>query len=677
MAGSFTTTLTRIAERSDATPGLWNHVYDQIDNNFATLNTGVVLPAEGRTVTDLGTYLANNAEYNVLDYGAQTDLTGDLSAVLAFVFTKLPVRGGVVRIPKGRYKALSPIVPPGRNVLLDGGRVHLIFDAGAIVYSYDATAGRSLFNLTAFLSQDGQCLITGGIFDGTNATATTSGINIHADNTTLADCTFRNFRGDGVKFTYDLAAPPIRCELRHVISLYNGRGFVADGSSPSGLLLISCSAEGCDSEGYYWKDAGQVTMIECVGENNGHVNTTKENLVVLGATSISVLGCYFEDDVNQAHISIRVDATANVMRQFRMIGGHIVGYDVVGATAIDIGAAGACRGVNIDGVFVFGQRTGIKLGASVQGYYIGTINWSDNYNPVSGTATRYVNASTGNGVIANLDHFDYATDGFEIHGRASTTGDVIFSKTLTSGATSSDQTTGAGTFYDVATLWGRVSSGAAVRSNVVSTVGNSAMLNVMGGSSAVTTGTYLQSFGSATNSRLGVEQPVNLDVLLNAGVIQASFRTDGSFNARSSLMVSGVTVATSTQLTGQLQTAAQPNVTAVGVLSNLTTTGAVSTGDGSQIAPGVRFSSESSLGFYRSAVSTVALSKGTFDLATNAVRFSMRTLAASSITASAAQTNVAVNEVVFTIGGASGASLAIYSGGTVYLFNSALSAKAT
>lgn len=56
---------------------------------------------------------------------------------------------------------------------------------------------------------------------------------------------------------------------------------------------------------------------------------------------------------------------------------------------------------------------------------------------------------------------------------------------------------------------------------------------------------------------------------------------------------------------------------------------------------------------------------------------SMRTLAASAVTVSAANTNVTADEILLTIGGASGASLCIHSGGTVYVFNSALSAKAT
>lgn len=106
--------------------------------------------------------------------------------------------------------------------------------------------------------------------------------------------------------------------------------------------------------------------------------------------------------------------------------------------------------------------------------------------------------------------------------------------------------------------------------------------------------------------------------------------------------------------------------------------GALALPAGSSTTPSLNYgSSESSLGWYRPGQATMAPSYGTLDLAPNAVRLSMRTLAASSVTASAAQTNVQPNEVVFTIGGASGASLAIMSGGTLYYFNSAGSAKQT
>lgn len=127
---------------------------------------------------------------------------------------------------------------------------------------------------------------------------------------------------------------------------------------------------------------------------------------------------------------------------------------------------------------------------------------------------------------------------------------------------------------------------------------------------------------------------------------------------------------------GMVVTYKGPSAGNADILS-LESTGALGLGFGIATYPGMGFLSERSLGWYRSGSSTMALSYGTFNLASQAVRLSMRTLAASSITATAANTNVATNEVVFTIGGASGASLCISSGGTTYIFGSVASAKNT
>lgn len=104
--------------------------------------------------------------------------------------------------------------------------------------------------------------------------------------------------------------------------------------------------------------------------------------------------------------------------------------------------------------------------------------------------------------------------------------------------------------------------------------------------------------------------------------------------------------------------------------------GQLSLTSGSNTTPSLGWGSTLSLGFYSSGVQTIAQSFGTLNLALNAVRLSMRTIAASALTASAANTNVAVNEAVFTVS-ASGASFAINSGGTTWIFNSDASAKNT
>jgi hypothetical protein len=69
-------------------------------------------------------------------------------------------------------------------------------------------------------------------------------------------------------------------------------------------------------------------------------------------------------------------------------------------------------------------------------------------------------------------------------------------------------------------------------------------------------------------------------------------------------------------------------------------------------------------------------SAGTVDFGQANV-LSFRTIAASALTASAGNTNVRDREIVLVAGGASGMSLAVYSNGTIYIFNSAVSAKAT
>lgn len=95
---------------------------------------------------------------------------------------------------------------------------------------------------------------------------------------------------------------------------------------------------------------------------------------------------------------------------------------------------------------------------------------------------------------------------------------------------------------------------------------------------------------------------------------------------------------------------------------------------GSAIFPIYSFSDDS-LGFFQSGVSTIAQSYGSFNL--NQSRLvSVRTIATSNITAAGGNVQIATDEVGFTVGGASGATLFIKSGGTIYLFNSAASAIA-
>ena len=105
------------------------------------------------------------------------------------------------------------------------------------------------------------------------------------------------------------------------------------------------------------------------------------------------------------------------------------------------------------------------------------------------------------------------------------------------------------------------------------------------------------------------------------------------------------------------------------VLSNLSLTGSLSIATQLFSMSGVS-TSRVTAQFYglQSSAGTVNLNQGRL--------LSIRTIAASALTVSAGNQAMSVNEIIFTIGGASGASLAIHSGGTVYVFNSSLSATA-
>lgn len=90
--------------------------------------------------------------------------------------------------------------------------------------------------------------------------------------------------------------------------------------------------------------------------------------------------------------------------------------------------------------------------------------------------------------------------------------------------------------------------------------------------------------------------------------------------------------------------------------------------DATALAPAYGYSSESSLGLFRSGVSTLALSYGSLNL--NQARLvSIRTAASLD------STSLATNEMAFQIVAGSVATLAIRSGGTIYFFASSASTK--
>lgn len=70
----------------------------------AVAAVNAMVPAGGRTVTTLQTYLSNNKKANVLDFGADPTGGTDSSAAVTAAIASLPTGGGEVVFPSGRYK---------------------------------------------------------------------------------------------------------------------------------------------------------------------------------------------------------------------------------------------------------------------------------------------------------------------------------------------------------------------------------------------------------------------------------------------------------------------------------------------------------------------------------------------------------------------------------------------
>jgi len=101
--------------------------YTAYTNNAAVANLDSWPPTDGRTVTDMPTYVANNAVFNVKDYGAAGDgSTPDASAIQAAIdaaaaLSTPTVFGATVYFPPGTYAVSTPLTVSEGVVLRGAG----------------------------------------------------------------------------------------------------------------------------------------------------------------------------------------------------------------------------------------------------------------------------------------------------------------------------------------------------------------------------------------------------------------------------------------------------------------------------------------------------------------------------------------------------------------------------
>jgi hypothetical protein len=148
-------------------------------------SSAVALPGNGRSVSTLSAYLANNAAFNVKDYGAVGNGTADDTTAIQAAITAAAAEktGGVVLIPPGTYKTTKTLTVPSRVSIVgfggeastvapsncDGISLGVSGDVGSVNFSDFGIVGTACTTRTAFKSQ------------GTSSsTDWTTGVHIHA-----------------------------------------------------------------------------------------------------------------------------------------------------------------------------------------------------------------------------------------------------------------------------------------------------------------------------------------------------------------------------------------------------------------------------------------------------------------------------------------------------------------
>lgn len=331
---------------------------------------------------ELGVVDATYPWLNAKRYGAVANGVADDTVALQTMLTNMGVlypKGGVCVIPTGFYKTTAPLVPPGRNALMDSSK-HTIIMEGAIIYSYDVTAGRAAFNLNAFINTDGALTIRGGAIDGLNAVSGNDGVNIHSGNVKLDRVVIRNFTGGfGVTYTNDLAAPPICTEIASCYIQNNRRGVNATVAA-SLLYIHGGRIEHNKEENIYLDNCGKICFIGVTVENpgDGVGMSAKNNVYIRNAVDGLINGCYFESTGGQVHTSMALEGITLSVFALAIIGNRFVG---TGGIGLDIGStAGAVEGVVAHANYYSSQGTGVRLGTNARGCSVGPDFFSDNFD---------------------------------------------------------------------------------------------------------------------------------------------------------------------------------------------------------------------------------------------------------------------------------------------------------
>jgi parallel beta-helix repeat protein len=480
--------------------------------------------------------MVKNAKHPSFGGGAKGDGTTDDTAALQACLTASLTKGDVCVIPPGDYKVTAPLIPPASNAFMNSSK-HRIIMHGARLFSYDATASRSIFKLNAYYGQDGSLILDGGTLDGSNAVATCNGVNIHCMNVTLRDVIIR-YCDKGVFFVNDLAAPPICGKIDNCQIHYNTIGIHAP-VSVSGLAITNNRIERNDEEGIFLDMCGKVSVDDNTIENNGNVSVTKPNLHIKGGVIFKVTGNHFESNAYQGHSSVLIEGAAVPTFGGTFTGNIVTGYyetssgsgvALTASIGLDIsgGGAGAVETVVAHGNYYAGQYMGVRINTNARGFLIGPDDFTDNYAPsfVTPACIRYSIVSANPGIVYDVNRYAGLVTSVGL-----TAGPGSFSTLATSGlhtAALGVKFTGGTT---VVGSWVKNGTFGLLAQGVAGSTADFAGVNPGGGSMIfqVPTGTLVWEFGGSVKLKTAtITYSASMTPNADAGNVQTITATNGT-----------------------------------------------------------------------------------------------------------------------------------------------------